>query len=65
MAYKRKTKDIWVIQTNYGTQWCDECYEETVQDGFRTYGEYIDNLARYGKCSVRLKKRRVRLEEAK
>ena len=63
MAYKRKTKDVWVIQTNYGYGWEDECTEETLSEAVVTYEEYLENLT--GRAVMRLRKKRVRREDVK
>ncbi len=63
MAYQRKTRDRWDIETNYGYGWEVENSEYTREDARRSLREYRENLQDYGKCSVRMIKRRERLEE--
>ena len=63
MAYQRKTRDSWDIETNYGYGWEVENSEYTREDARRSLREYRENLQDYGKCSVRMIKRRERLEE--
>ena len=63
MAYQRKTRDRWDIETNYGYGWEVENSEYTREDARRSLREYSENLQDYGKCSVRMIKRRERLEE--
>ena len=63
MAYKRKTRDRWDIETNYGYGWEVENSEYTRKDAKRSLQEYRENLQAYGKCDVRLVKHRERLEE--
>ena len=63
MAYQRKTRDRWDIETNYGYGWEVENSEYTRDDARRSLREYRENLQYYGKCSVRMVKRRERLEE--
>ena len=63
MAYQRKTRDHWDIETNYGYGWEVENSEYTREDARRSLREYRENLQDYGKCSVRMIKRRERLEE--
>ena len=63
MAYQRKTRDRWDIETNYGYGWEVENSEYTREDARRSLREYRENLQDYGKCSVRRIKRRERLEE--
>ena len=62
MGYKRKTIDRWDIETNYGDGWCAECSEYTYEEARKTYHEYIENLAVYGKCHVRMTKHREILD---
>lgn len=63
MAYQRKTRDRWDIETNYGYGWEVENSEYTREDARRSLREYRENLQDYGKCSVRMIKRRERLGE--
>lgn len=58
MAYQRKTRDIYIIQGNYGMGWEDENQEETRQDGKRSLSEYRDN----GPGQYRMVKRRERIQ---
>ena len=53
MAYQRKTRDRWEVENS----------EYTREDARRSLREYRENLQDYGKCSVRMIKRRERLEE--
>lgn len=62
MAYKRKTRDRWDIETNYGYGWEVENSEYTRKDAKRSLREYRENLQKYGKCDVRMTKHRERLE---
>ena len=63
MAYQRKTRDRWDIETNYGYGWEVENSEYTREDAKRSLREYRGNLQAYGKCEVRITKHRERLEE--
>ena len=63
MAYKRKTRDRWDIETNYGYGWETENSEYTRTDARRSLKEYRENLQAYGKCVVCMTKHRERLEE--
>lgn len=63
MAYQRKTRDRWDIETNYGYGWEVENSEYTREDAKRSLREYRENLRAYGKCDVRMTKHRERLEE--
>ena len=63
MGYKRKTRDRWDIETNYGYGWEVENSEYTREDARRSFREYRENMAAYGKCLVRMTKHMERLEE--
>lgn len=63
MAYQRKTRDRWDIETNYGYGWEVENSEYTRADAKRSLREHRENLQAYGKCDVRMTKHRERLEE--
>ena len=62
MAYQRKTRDRWDIETNYGYGWEVENSEYTRADAKRSLREYRENLEAYGKRAVRMTKHRERLE---
>ncbi len=62
MAYQRKTRDRWDIETNYGYGLEVENSEYTRADAKRSLREYRENLEAYGKCAVRMTKHRERLE---
>ena len=63
MAYKRKTKDVWCIETNYGYGWETESeydkddYENPCRSARQDLKEYQLMMASYG-GSARLRKRR-------
>lgn len=59
--YVRKTRDRWDIMTNYGHGWECECSEYSHSEARQTLKEYFANSA--GRFSVRLEKRREKLEE--
>lgn len=48
MAYQRKTRDRWDIETNYGYGWEVENSEYTREDAKRSFREYRENLQAYG-----------------
>ena len=48
MAYQRKTRDRWDIETNYGYGWEVENSEYTREDARRSLREYRENLQDYG-----------------
>ena len=62
MAYQRKTRDRWDIESNYGYGWEVENSEYTRVDAKRSLREYRENLQAYGICEVRMTKHRERLE---
>lgn len=64
LAYQRKTRDRWDIETNYGYGWEVENSEYNRVDAKRSLREYRENLESYGKCAVRMIKRREKLEES-
>ncbi|VEJ94993.1 Uncharacterised protein [uncultured Blautia sp.] len=64
LAYQRKTRDRWDIETNYGYGWEAENSEYNRVDAKRSLREYKENLEAYGKCAVRMVKRRERVEES-
>ena len=59
MAYKRKTRDRWDIETNYGYGWEVEISEYTWADAKRSIRAYRENIN--GLC--RLVKRREKIEQ--
>ena len=58
--YKRKTKDIYELWTNYGYGWECEVREETRAEIKQRYIEYAINT----NAELKIKKRRERLEES-
>lgn len=58
--YKRKTRDRWDIETNWGYGWDTECSEYTWPEAKKTAREYRENSD--GRFSVRVIKRREKLE---
>lgn len=64
LAYQRKTRDRWDIETNYGYGWEVENSEYNRVDAKRSLREYRENSESYGKCAVRMIKRREKLEES-
>lgn len=63
MAYVRKTRDRWDIETNYGYGWDVECSEYTGAEARQTLKEYRENVDAYGIGVSRLVKRREKLKE--
>ena len=55
MAYKRKTKDVWVVQGNYGYGWDDVVEEETRKEAWDMLLCYTENEPKY---QHRVKRRR-------
>lgn len=62
MAYQRKTRDRWDIETNWGYGWEIECSEYTRKEARQTYKEYIENCG--GRAAIRLTKHREKIEGA-
>lgn len=64
MMYKRKTCDRWDIETNYGYGWETENSEYTIADARRSLREYRENIGIGYGASVRMVKRRERINQA-
>ena len=62
MAYVRKTKDVWCIQTNYGYGWETES-EYDKDDYAKPYFAAREDAKEYALngCSVRIVKRREKI----
>ena len=43
MAYRRKTRDVYKIMTNYGYGWECECEEYDLSEAKRRKKEYLEN----------------------
>ncbi len=56
MAYKRKTRDRYDIETNWGYGWECECSEYTKKEASAQFRCYIENSD--GRFSVRVTKHR-------
>lgn len=65
MAYVRKTRDRWDIETSWVPgEWDVECSEYTWKEAKEQYRCYMENLALYHNClGLRIKKRREKLED--
>lgn len=59
--YKRKTKDIYELWTNYGYGWECETRATTYAEIKQDYKAYRENTS----AQIKIKKRRERLEETK
>ena len=62
MAYRRKTKDVWEIQGDYGCGWETVCEEDNRTDARKQLRCYEENERKY---PHRIKTRRERLEAGK
>lgn len=62
MAYVRKTRDHWDIETNSGYGWDVECSEYTRAEAKAQLRCYRENS--YGRFDVRLVKHREPIKEA-
>ena len=60
MAYKRKTKDIWCIDTNYGDGWETEVTYDNRKEARDDLDEYRLHVSNYGGM-CRLVKRREKI----
>lgn len=60
MSYQRKTRDVFIIQSNYGFGhgWEDECCESRRKDGLARLREYRENSP----CPARMITRREKIE---
>lgn len=58
MAYKRKTRDRYDIETNYGDGWFVEDCEYKKREAMDRAKEYLENA----KADVRIIKRREKIE---
>lgn len=61
MAYVRKTRDRWDIETNWGYGWDVECSEYTWSEARQTLREYRENSD--GRFATRCTKHRERIKE--
>jgi len=61
MAYKRKTKDVWCIETNYGYGWEVESEYDTYAEAKRDIGEYREHMAHYGgTCKIVYRREKIK-----
>lgn len=62
MSYKRKTRDVWNIEVNYGYGhgWEVECTEYSLREAKERLKEYRENCPEY---PVRIVKKRERIED--
>ena len=56
--YIRKTKDVYVLMSNYGYGWEEEVEEDTLKEGKERLKEYRENCKN---ASYRLVKKRIKL----
>lgn len=61
--YKRKTRDRWDIETNFGYGWEVECSEYTPKEAREQLKCYRENVDAYGQGMSRMIKRREKIEE--
>ena len=59
--YKRKTRDVWEIWTNYGYWWEHECTESTWKEAREQLKCYRANVRG---VAVKAKKRREKIDDA-
>lgn len=58
MAYKRKTRDVFEIQGDYGNGYEYICEEETLREAKKTLAEYDENELQY---PHRIRRKRERI----
>ena len=58
MAYIRKTKDVYVLLSNYGYGWEEELEEETLKEAREQLKTYRENCPN---AQYRLRKKRVKI----
>lgn len=58
MAYKRKTKDIYILLSNYGYGWEEELEEETYKEAREQLKTYRENCPQF---QFKIKKKRVKI----
>lgn len=60
MAYKRKTKDVWVIESNYGYGWEEESSYDDYDAAKADLKEYrIAVSHHFGVCRLNKKRERI------
>jgi hypothetical protein len=59
--YKRKTRDVYAIEGNYGCGWEELCEEETRKEAREQLKCYNENEPQY---EHRIRKHREKIEEA-
>ena len=59
--YKRKTRDRWDIETNWGYGWEVEISEYTLKEAKEQRRCYIENCG--GRCGIRMTKHREPIKE--
>lgn len=57
--YKRKTRDVWDVEVDYGYGYEVVCTEENINDAITTVRDYIENVEKYGQGKVRCRKHRI------
>ncbi len=60
--YKRKTRDRWDIETNFGYGWEVECSEYSAAEAKEQFICYLKNS--HGRYSARLVKRREKIADS-
>lgn len=58
MAYTRKTKDVYILLSNYGYGWEEELEEDTLKEAKEQLKTYSENCPNY---QYRLNKKRVKI----
>ena len=58
MAYTRKTKDVYVLMSNYGYGWEEEIEEDKYKEAKEQLKTYRENCPQY---QFKIKKKRVKI----
>ena len=60
MAYQRKTRDVWDIETNYGYGWETEATYDNRADAKADLSEYKMHVIHYnGQCRIRHRREKI------
>lgn len=60
MAYIRKTRDVWHIETNYGYGWESESEYDTYAEAKADIKEYRIHMNHYGgECRIKMRREKI------
>lgn len=58
--YKRKTKDVWIIETNYGYGWESESEYDNYEDAKKDLKDYREHTTHYGgQCRIKSRREKI------